>query len=58
MKQYNKQLLTRYFILEARLKTLNRIKQCICHDDFRRVNKLIFITKRKVSILEKHLNNI
>jgi hypothetical protein len=53
-------LLSRYFILENRLKILNRIKERTYYNELfkiRRLNKLIFITKRKVLILENHLSN-
>ena len=51
-------LLSRYFMLENRLETLNKIKEC-AYEEFkiRRLNKLIFITKRKVRILENHLEH-
>ena len=53
-------LLSRYFMLENRLKILNRIKECTYYNEsfkIRRLNKLIFITKRKVRILENHLEH-
>jgi len=53
-------LLSRYFMLENRLKILNRIKECTYYNEsfkIRRLNKLIFITKRKVNILENHLEH-
>ena len=53
-------LLSRYFMLENRLQILNRIKDFTYYNEsfkIRRVNKLIFITKRKVRILENHLEH-
>lgn len=53
-------LLDRYFILENRLQILNRIKECTYYNEtikIRRLNKLIFITKRKVRILQNHLEH-
>ena len=53
-------LLNRYFMLYKRLKRLNKIKDCTYYNEsfkIRRLNKLIFVTKRKVRILENHLEH-
>ena len=53
-------LLSRCFILKNRLQILNIIKDCTYYNEsfkIRRLNKLIFITKRKVRILENHLKH-
>lgn len=53
-------LLKRYFTLKNKLETLNKIKECADYNEtFKiiRLNKLIFITKRKVRILESHLEH-
>jgi hypothetical protein len=54
-------LLKRYFTLENRLEILNKIKEYTYYNNsfkIRKLNKLIFVTKRKVKILENYLRHI